>query len=263
MKKLVEFKDSNFDISIREPKNFKWIKTNNPVTEKTFVTDNHISNNEGGIAWLVEPPAIFQHPYTWISDNHNKYKYVLTYSNELLSKGGNFLYYPFGNTLLSEEQFDLYETDKNKFISMMMSNKNWTSGHNLRYNLKDKLNGKVDLFGSGVTGVHTPKINACKNYQFQIVIENSKYEYYFTEKIIDCFLTGVIPIYWGSSKVLEDFDSNGIIMFETENELIDIINNLTPETYYNKFESVKTNFEKSKNYIYSEDWIYNNYNFLF
>ena len=58
MKKTVEFKDGNFDITIREPKNFKWIKTNNPVTEKTFVTDHYISRNEEGIAWLVKPPAI-------------------------------------------------------------------------------------------------------------------------------------------------------------------------------------------------------------
>jgi hypothetical protein len=263
MKKIVEFKDSNFDITIREPKNFKWVKTNNPVTEKTFVTDHHIPSNEGGIAWLVEPPVIHPNPYTWIKDNYNKYKYVLTFSEELLSKGANFLYYPFGNTLLNEEQFNLYESDKNRLVSMIMSNKNWTPGHNLRHNIKNKLNGKVDLFGSGVNGIHTPKIDACKNHLFQIVIENSKYEYYFTEKIIDCFLTGVIPIYWGSSKVLEHFDSNGIIMFDSELELIDIINNITTETYYEKIDSVKNNFNKAKNYTYSEDWIYNNYNFLF
>jgi hypothetical protein len=263
MKKLVEFKDSNFDITIREPKNFKWVKTNNPVTEKTFVTDNHIPQHEGGIAWLVEPPAIHPYPYQWIRDNHNRYNYVLTFSEELLSKGGNFLYYPFGNTLLDENQFDLYESDKNKLVSMIMSGKNWTPGHNLRHNLKNKLIGKVDLLGSGVTGRHTPKIDACKNYQFQIVIENSKYEYYFTEKIIDCFLTGVIPIYWGSSKVMEHFDGNGIITFDTETELIDIVNSLTTELYYEKIESVKNNFNKSKYYTYSEDWIYNQYNFLF
>ena len=71
MKKTVELKDSNFDITIREPKNFKWVKTNNPVTEKTFVTDGHILSNEGGVAWLIEPPVISPSPYTWIKNNHN------------------------------------------------------------------------------------------------------------------------------------------------------------------------------------------------
>jgi hypothetical protein len=263
MKKIVEFKDSNFDISIREPKSFKWVKNDNPVTEKTFVTDNHIPNNEGGIAWLVEPPAIHPYPYEWIKKNYNKYKYVLTFSEELLSIGANFLYYPFGNTLLSEEQFSLYDLEKSKLISMIMSNKNFTEGHSLRHSIKDKLNNKLDIFGSGYSGVYTPKIDSCKNYLFQIVIENSKYEYYFTEKIIDCLLTGVIPIYWGSSKVLEHFDKDGIIMFQSEKELIDIVNNLKKDTYYEKIDSVKNNFYKSKEYICSEDWIYNNYNFLF
>lgn len=263
MRKTVEFKDSNFDISIRKPKNFDWVKTNNPVDEKTFVSDNHIPQNYGGIAWLIEPPAIHTFPYIWIKENYQKYKYVLTFSEELLSIGGNFLYYPFGNTLLNENQFDLYQTDKNKLVSMIMSNKNWTDGHRLRHSLKEKIKDKVDLFGSGVNGTHIPKIDACKNHLFQVVIENSKYEYYFTEKIIDCFLTGVIPIYWGSSKVLEHFDKDGIILFDNENELVDIINNLTPEIYQSKIESVKRNFETAKIYSYSEDWIFNNYNFLF
>jgi hypothetical protein len=263
MKKLVEFKDSNFDIDIREPKNFKWIKTNNPVDEKTFVSDNHIPNNEGGIAWLIEPPAIHPYPYIWIKENYSKYKYILTFSEELLSIGANFLYYPFGNTLLNEYQFDLYELQKSKLISMILSNKETTEGHNLRHRIKDKLNNKVDLFGTGFNGIYTPKIESCRDYLFQIVIENSKYEYYFTEKIIDCFLTGVIPIYWGSSKVLELFDKDGIIIFNSEEELINIVNNITTEKYYEKINSVKNNFNKSKKYILSEDWIYDNYKFLF
>jgi hypothetical protein len=263
MKKLIEIKDVNFDLSIRKPKYFEWIKTNNPVNEKTFVSDIYIQQNSNGIAWLVEPPAIYPHIYEWIKFNHNKYKYVLTFSEELLSKGENFLYYPFGNTLLNEEQYDLYQNDKNKLISMVVSCKNYTEGHKLRHNLKNKINNKVDLFGDGINNVYVPKIDACKNYLFQVVIENSKYEYYFTEKIIDCFLTGVIPIYWGSSKVLELFDKNSIITFNTEIELIDIVNNVTTETYYEKINSIKNNFNIAKEYTYSEDWIFKNYNFLF
>jgi hypothetical protein len=263
MKKNVEIKDSNFDITIRKPKNFKWVKTNNPITKKTFVTDNYIPQNYGGIAWLVEPPAICPTPYNWIKENHNKYEYVLTFSEELLLKGSNFLYYPFGNTLLNEDEWNLYEFDKNKLISMVMSNKNFTEGHNLRHKIKNNLNTNVDLFGSGINGQYSPKIDSCKNYRFQIVIENSKYEYYFTEKILDCFLTGVIPIYWGSNKVIEHFDKDGIIMFNSEQELFEIINNITIEMYSEKFNSVKNNFNISKNYSYSEDWIYKHYNFLF
>lgn len=258
---LVEFKDNNFDIKIRKPKNFTWVKTNNPVTEKTFVTDNFIPSLHTGIAWLVEPPAVISAPYQWIKNNNKKYKYVLTYSEELLKRGENFLYYPFGNTLLDEKDFNLYE--KNKLISMMLSNKRFTDGHRFRHNCKNILTNKVDFYGSGVNGLHQYKLTACKDYMFQVVVENSKLDYYFTEKIIDCFLTGVIPIYWGTSKVLEHFDSNGIIMFNNEKELLDIVNNLTIEEYIKRIDSVKNNFQIAKLFSYSEDWIFNNYNFIF
>jgi hypothetical protein len=263
MKKEIEIIDSNFDISIRKPKNFTWVHNRNGVNEKTFVTDNYIPHYTGGIAWLVEPPAIHPNPYTWIRENYQKYKYVLTFSEELLNIGENFLYYPFGNTLLNENQFSLYENDKNKLISMVISSKNYTEGHILRHNLKEKIRGMVDLLGDGVNGSYSPKIDSCKNYLFQVVVENSKYEYYFTEKIIDCFLTGVIPIYWGSSKVIELFDSNGIITFNSEDELLEIVSNLNSKTYYDKINSVMNNFETAKEYTYSEDWIFNKYNFLF
>ena len=263
MKKVVEIKDSNFDITIRKPKNFDWIKTGKPVDEKTFVSDLHIPTNEGGIAWLVEPPAICPYPYEWISKNFDRYKYVLTYSEELLSKGNNFLFYPFGNTLLENESWNLYENEKNKIVSMMISNKSWTEGHKFRHNIKNNFTKKIDFYGSGIYGEYQPKINSCKNYFFQVVVENSKYEYYFTEKIIDCFLTGVIPIYWGSSKVLDFFDENGILFFNSEEELSDILNSLSESLYLEKISSVRNNFELCKNYTYSEDWIYKNYNFLF
>lgn len=263
MKKIVELIDSNFDVTIRKPKNFDWVKTNNPVTEKTFVTDGHIPINTGGIAWLIEPPVITPYPYDWIKRHNNLYKYVLTYSEELISKGENFLYYPFGNTLLDENHFDLYQNEKNKLISMMVSNKTYSYGHRFRHECMQLVLGKVDLYGSAITGKYTYKLDSCKNYRFQIVVENSKFEYYFTEKIIDCFLTGVIPIYWGSNKVNEHFDKNGIITFNNLNELKDIVDNLNENEYNKRIASVIKNFDIAKDFFYCEDWIYNNYNFLF
>jgi hypothetical protein len=262
---FVELKGNTFDISIRKPKNFTWVNTNQPNTEKTFFTDHEIPKNDTGIAWLVESPATSEsvYNYDWIKNNHNRYKYVLTYSKELLSLGGNFLYYPFGNTLLSEHEFDLYTNDKCKLVSMMVSNKRFTIGHRFRHSCKDKILGMVDLFGNGVHNNYENKLLSCKNYYFQVVVENIKYDYYFSEKILDCFLSGVIPIYWGTNHVLDVFDKNGIITFNSENELIDIINSLTIDEYLKRIESVRYNFELSKQYSYSEDWIFNNYEFIF
>ena len=42
--------------------------------------------------------------------------------------------------------------------------------------------------------------------------------YYFNEKIIDCFFSGTIPIYWGTKNISKYFDENGIIFFPNIDE---------------------------------------------
>jgi hypothetical protein len=83
-------------------------------------------------------------------------------------------------------------------------------------------------------------------------------DYYFTEKIIDCFMTGTIPIYYGCPSIENFFDINGIIVFDTVDELENILYNLTEKDYNEKYESIKNNFEKAKEFLISEDWIYKN-----
>ena len=45
------------------------------------------------------------------------------------------------------------------------------------------------------------KLETIKNYKFGLCIENAKFPGYVTEKIIDCFVSGVIPIYVGAPDV--------------------------------------------------------------
>jgi hypothetical protein len=87
------------------------------------------------------------------------------------------------------------------------------------------------------------KIEALKDYRYSFCIENCKKDYYFTEKLLDCFLSGTVPIYWGCPN-LSDFgyDERGIIRFNTKEELLEIINNLTPETYYEMLPYIRHNY---------------------
>jgi hypothetical protein len=91
---------------------------------------------------------------------------------------------------------------------------------------------------------------------FSIVVENTIKDYYFTEKLIDCFRTGTIPIYWGCPSIGDFFDLNGIIIFNSIEELNDIIHNLNEELYNSKLNSVIINFNKSKDYLLPDDIIY-------
>lgn len=259
----VEFKDENFGHGVRQPKNFDWVRSSAPADPWTFVTDNLIPQHKGGIAWLVEPPAIYPGPYRWIRKHHGDYRYVLTFCQDLLALDPKFLYCPFGSTSLKDAEMGLHSQDKEELVSMIMSNKRETEGHRLRHEVKTRFADKIKLFGPGGTGLYCDKIDSCRRFAFQIVIENSKKEYYFTEKIVDCFLTGVIPIYWGAEKVLEHFDPRGIIRFDIIDELPNILQSLSMELYQSRIAAVRRNFRLAQDFRMPEDWIWDKYPFLF
>lgn len=57
----------------------------------------------------------------------------------------------------------------------------------------------------------TSKIQFLSNYKFNIAFENADIDGYITEKLMDCFLAGTVPIYYGSSKNIEPFPKNAMI----------------------------------------------------
>ena len=90
------------------------------------------------------------------------------------------------------------------------------------------------------------------------MVENSKTDNYFTEKLIDCLAVGTIPIYWGCPNLDSYFNLDGIITFNTLDELNNILPTLDDELYNSKIDTIKQNLEKSKEYNVTEDWIYKN-----
>lgn len=48
-------------------------------------------------------------------------------------------------------------------------------------------------------------------HKFFMAYENTSYPYYCTEKLMDAFTAGSIPIYWGDPKIKEDWNSEAFI----------------------------------------------------
>jgi len=48
-------------------------------------------------------------------------------------------------------------------------------------------------------------------HKFSIAYENSPYPYYTTEKLMDAFLAGSLPLYWGDPKVGEDWNEKAFV----------------------------------------------------
>ena len=257
-----------------KPKHFDWTSDDFPI--KVFI-DGAIGMGmsyerklgEKKIAWVCESRAIFhsmsfprdlwEQNFTQICDS---YDLVFTSEKSWISKHPNVRYCPAGSNLPWVKNNQLFT--KTKLVSMLASAKKFTFGHTLRHSVAEQYKDKLDLYGGALgskrigIGVWPNssdiwnKSEAMNDYMFQIVIENDKYETYYTEKLTDCFATGVIPIYWGSPDIGDLFNKEGIIELVPDFDM----SQLTPDLYYSKLEAVKDNFNRVKDLVSADDQLF-------
>jgi glycosyltransferase involved in cell wall biosynthesis len=232
-------------------------------------------------ARLFEQRDYFQcEIYNAVIDNHHKFDVVYTFDRNLLHKIPNAKFLP--PTEVSQfnrlpnpsnyppyksAKFDTYELPpnafqiypKSKMVSAVVSSKAFLPGHVKRLNFIQAISDRIDWYGRGVREVAS-KIDALRDYRFSVAIENiSCDDNYFSEKIIDCFLTGTIPIYHGCIHIGEFFDKRGILTFETQEELDKILDDLSEEKYNNMLEYAKINFKACFKYPLNNDMLYDMY----
>lgn len=189
-----------------------------------------------------------------------RFDLILTWDEELL-KLPNAEFCPLSDTTqlnvlpveLPEDAFQVYE--KSKLVSAISSTKSMVPGHTTRLEFIHSIKDKLDLFGRGFNEIPS-KLDGLRDYMFSVAIENAVDTNYFTEKLTDCLITGTIPVYYGCPNVGDFFDLNGIITFNSLEELHQILDSLTPELYQSKLESVKKNFELVFNYPTDNESMY-------
>lgn len=217
------------------------------------------SKNSIRILWIAEPNEI-SHLKSDVIQNKSEFDLILTFDEDILSNCENSIKFVYGTTWVKDFDF----TDDKKFcITSLIGGKSTCIGHKLRHNLADRIleisSIEVDLYNS----VNTPyqssrpmKTISNKSFknelfysQFHIAIENHISKNYFTEKIMDCFQTKTIPIYFGCSNIDEFFDERGIFRVNSLDEIIEVCNNLDENTYSNMKEYVENNYEMSTKYV--------------
>jgi len=204
--------------------------------------------------WLLESKGIIPEVYDDFLSNIDAYMNIFdlffTSDKKLYSAHERIKFVPANTTWVK----DFCIPEKTKLISMITSNNSQTIGHKIRNQLANQLIHSVDIYGRGINPINI-KEDGLRDYMFSFAIENSSYSSYFTEKILDCFAMGTVPIYWGSPDIGDFFNTDGIILL---NDLSDI-KQLTPELYYSKINAIVDNFERSKKYFLLENYIYDNY----
>jgi hypothetical protein len=234
------------------------------------------------VALLIESPEYHRRFYDYIAQHNHLFDLVLTFDKTLLDRGENFRLNLCGITWLNVAYRQLWP--KTKFCSLILSNKRQTSGHRLRHAIAERLHAErlhderltattknIDLYGPEYIQLpfattkpyapdHSPthlsnqKILALKDYRFSVVIENCKTDYYFTEKLMDAFLTGTVPIYYGCPSIGQFFNSQGILTFSTAAACHALLTALQSGTKaQDMYEAMRPyimdNFERAQKYI--------------
>ena len=122
-------------------------------------------------------------------------------------------------TVYNVTQVKNIDIPSKKFCAWVVSN----GGGTERNHFYDKLSQYkvVDSGGSFRNNVGGPvgdKLEFLSHYKFSICFENSKTQGYISEKLVDAFEAGTIPIYFGDDTVLELLNNKSYIHVRDENE---------------------------------------------
>ncbi|MDP3388051.1 MAG: glycosyltransferase family 10 [Eubacteriales bacterium] len=133
--------------------------------------------------------------------------------------------------LMAEQKHLISDTEidnKSRFCNFIYSN---TKANPFRGMFFDSLNiyKRVDSGGKYKNNLGfrvDNKLDFQRMYKFSIAFENNSSEGYTTEKILQAFAAGTIPIYWGDPRIGEEFNERAFInchRFETIEAIIDQI----------------------------------------
>lgn len=148
-----------------------------------------------------------------------------------------YLYYLIENDYLDrfdEIRFSNQLKAKKPLASFVYSNSKATLDRKIIFN---KLSNDFEIVSGGrfknnLGYFVDNKLEFESEFQYSIALENAIYEDYISEKIIDSYLAGSIPIYIGSPNIEMDFKSNTFI-------------NLT-ERYLNEYSGLETKISLAK-----------------
>jgi hypothetical protein len=238
---------------------FKWVWDRQPkdsyitVFTDCFLDEVLKSKSAKKVAWLIEPPSISEHIYKKVMQLYPRFDMVLTFWEDLLPIDNKFVYMPYGTTWIHEPQRAIYPKSKN--VSIIVSEKRITEGHKLRHACVNRFGKSMDVLGRGYKPFDQ-KVEGLKDYRYSVVIENSRVNSYFSEKLLDCLLTGTVPVYWGYPKVAEFFDPKGFIFFDRAEQLGPILDKMSVNDYLSRMEAIKSNYEKALGYISLEEHLW-------
>ena len=192
-------------------------------------------------------------PQNWNISNHKRFEKIFTWHDEFVD---NKTYFKLN---FSNKIFCDIPNKKTKFCTLI-------SGHKQCHHKLELYSKRIeairwfethhpkqfDLYGIGwekgekkfrwfnkkfksYRGPIASKHQILQHYKFAICYENARdIPGYITEKIMDCFFVGTVPIYWGAPNITDSIPASCFIdkrNFESYNALYNYLNTMTDDTY--------------------------------
>lgn len=193
-----------------------------------------------------EPPELYQDFAGMVRSAADQFDLILTYDPRLLDLPQAQEFCPVGTWI--DPGIVL---DKQDEISYIMSSKVYTYAHRMRFMIMRRY-ASLDCIGPFQFRMHrSPPRIPSKNLffahaKFNIACENDIIPNMYTEKLLDCFQTRTVPIYYGCTNLEKYFDVRGVIRFNTIEELEHILAHLTPEDYASRLAYIEENYQRSR-----------------
>lgn len=112
---------------------------------------------------------------------------------------------------------------KENKIVWVTSNQRSSKGHNVRMDFLDSIKDLpfVELYGRGIQPIDD-KWDVLSQSKYAIAYENFQNDYYWTEKIMDCYLSFAMPLYYGCNSIENFFPKNSFIQIDPKDEHSDL-----------------------------------------
>jgi hypothetical protein len=131
-------------------------------------------------------------------------------------------------------------SQKTKFCAMVAGNP-----EGLRVNLFNSISEyrRVDGYGNMFNRpLRNSKFDLLKDYKFSLCPENSIYDGYVTEKLLDAYAGLTVPIYSGTGTVDKDFNDNAFLNYQWWKDMVKFVGYI--KELDNDFEQYKLRYEQ-------------------
>ena len=218
------------------------------------------------VGWLVEPFDLHPEDYALAAREllaGNIETLVTADPDRFVMDGGEDVRtYPHGGTRIHSSDWLVWPKSI-ETPSIVASPKRSLLGHQMRHHIITHNPQLVHPFGHEYRPI-TRKLDALAPYMFSVAIENVKRPYWFTEALVDCFLTGTVPIYWGAERLTYwGFDMRGVIECKNAGDVIDAIEHVRKNDYFHRLPYIKHNLMAALQFTCTEDWMWRKWPDLF